>query len=561
MEFLKKKFGKVALLLIIIGLGGFLRFYKLSEIPGGFYVDESAIGYNAYSLLLTGKDEYGKAFPIFLRSYGTFPSPLYTYLTTIPIKIWGPTEFSVRFLSAISGIVLILVVYLILGQLNIFKNKAIPLIATFLFAIIPWSIFFSRGAYEANLAFLLTLISVYFLTRSEKNPFFLIIAFALASFSTWAYQAQRLIVYVLLPGFLFLHLGKRIRDYFSKEVVLAVLVFLVIQAPQVLLLRSPAFSLRASGLFYKEALVEQSQKIPLPRYLSIPLSFSREFFAQGISYFSPRNLFWEGDADSQRGAPELPPFYSWMAIPYLAGLLVFLSRLREKRIKLILLLMVSFVLPASLTKDPFSTLRALPLSFPLLVVISLGIDFFFSVKNKKLSYMILIFFVLTSFVYLWRSHFVLLPKERARLWGYGYKQLVKKIEESPETHFVIDQERTKPLYIQFLFFTKFPPEEYQKLVDPSIKNNYYVYGDTDGVSSFANLEARNIEWETDIYKEQILVGDELAVSESQQKEHFLTEVFEIRDPIGYIVFVGYKTNPARKCAATGNFSLYCKNHR
>ena len=69
--------------------------------------------------------------------------------------------------------------------------------------------------------------------------------------------------------------------------------------------------------------------------------------------------------------------------------------------------------------------------------------------------------------------------------------------------------------------------------------------------SLLNFETRNIKWIKDIYREQILVGDELTFSENQIKEHFLKIVFVIKDPIGQIVFEGFKTNPRLKCQATG----------
>ena len=38
------------ILVLIIGLGGFLRFYDLGSLPPGQVDDELANGYNAYSL-------------------------------------------------------------------------------------------------------------------------------------------------------------------------------------------------------------------------------------------------------------------------------------------------------------------------------------------------------------------------------------------------------------------------------------------------------------------------------------------------------------------------------
>ena len=46
-------------LLAIIILAFILRFYKLGQIPPSLDWDETAHGYNAYSILKTARDEYG----------------------------------------------------------------------------------------------------------------------------------------------------------------------------------------------------------------------------------------------------------------------------------------------------------------------------------------------------------------------------------------------------------------------------------------------------------------------------------------------------------------------
>src|SRR6185369_15376499 len=100
MQFIKKN-STVIIITGIILIAVFLRFYTLSEIPNGLYVDEAEIGYNAFSILQTGKDEFGKSFPLFIRSINVYAPPLYMYLTTIPIYFFGLSIFSVRFVSAL----------------------------------------------------------------------------------------------------------------------------------------------------------------------------------------------------------------------------------------------------------------------------------------------------------------------------------------------------------------------------------------------------------------------------------------------------------------------------
>ena len=60
-------FKKNYFLLLIITLAILLRLTLLSSVPVGFNDDEAAFGYNAYSILKTGRDEWGRflPFPLF----------------------------------------------------------------------------------------------------------------------------------------------------------------------------------------------------------------------------------------------------------------------------------------------------------------------------------------------------------------------------------------------------------------------------------------------------------------------------------------------------------------
>ena len=141
---------KYILLTIIILLGLTLRLYHLDTRPVGFTWDEAALGYNAYSLLKTGKDEYGKILPVVFKSFGDYKPGLYIYLTVPMVKIFGLNEFSTRLPSAILGTLLIVVIYLLVCKL--FVTCHLSLVTSLMLAINPWSIHFSRGAWEANVA-------------------------------------------------------------------------------------------------------------------------------------------------------------------------------------------------------------------------------------------------------------------------------------------------------------------------------------------------------------------------------------------------------------------------
>ena len=523
---------EIIALLAILVVGIFIFFYKLDKIPSGFYIDEALPGYNAYSLLLTGKDEFGKTFPMFLRFYGSYNPPLFTYLVIPWVASLGLNIFAVRAPSALAGLLSGLVIYFLLKNSHFLKRKLSVFLGAIFFMITPWIILHSRVGYEVSLAFLLFCLGCLFLWQALAKPNRLILATIFLSLSTYAAYAERFLVPMVVVGFALVFRKVLFRKSNLKILKISLLIFLVSQIPHLLLLGTPAFFPKANlwgfessgGIWDKFGII-------------------RELLSRYFVYFSPRSLFFLPDPDPQRSIPDLSVFYPWMMVPYLLGIYTFWKRRNEDFSKLVILLLALTPIPAALTRDPFATHRALPVLLPAIVVIVAGID----LAIKRLRFRIWFpLFALTfgwSLILLWRSYFVILPVERARLWGYGVAELAEEIKQRPEENFLIDESRTKATYINLAFFLKYPPDKFQKETDVGIKDNYYSSLDFNSHYKFANIETRGITWGEDIYKPQILVGDELVISAQQAKEHSLEEVFEIKDPMGRVVFRGYRTNP------------------
>src|SRR5438477_13015460 len=104
-----KRFSIIAFILIIF-LGFSLRFYKLGEVPVGFHRDEAFFGYNAYSILKTGREMAGNVLPLHLQSLLYSPAG-YSYASIPFIFLFGLNEFAVRFAGALFGSLTIIIVY------------------------------------------------------------------------------------------------------------------------------------------------------------------------------------------------------------------------------------------------------------------------------------------------------------------------------------------------------------------------------------------------------------------------------------------------------------------
>ncbi len=539
----------VVLLLAVISF--FALSYRLDSVPAGAYTDEAVTGINAYSILKTGKDEYGKILPVAFRFFGSYSPPLYVYLTTIPIFFFGLNEMSARIISVFCGSMMILVFYGFLRNFFLIDKKAIPY-CLFIFILTPWNFFFARTGYELYLGFFLFSLSSLFLWLTIKREKLIIPGLALLSLSTYGSYPQ---IYSV-PVFLFCYLLIFFKDLNRRYLILGLLTGLLIQIPHLQLIGTNAVGAKGD-LFYSGEIANNINKLPLPYYLSYLLSFFYSFGARIVNYFSPNSLFFFPDPDPQRSMPEISVFYNWMVVPYLTGIYLMLKNWKNKFSLFWIILTFSVLLPPSLTRDPFSTQRALPLLLPLFLLICAGI----SAIYKRLRYFSLIFgvIVIASAILLWRSYFILLPAERAAVWGSGYKEMTDFISKNPGKKFVIEQTSGKPAYANLMFYNKTDPVILQNSVDPLIKDNYYNLNQFNPDLKFENIETRAVVWETDIYKDQILIGDELAISKQQAEEHSLMEVLRIKDPRGYPLFIGYQTNPREKCAKTSQDSVFCQD--
>src|SRR5258708_35471702 len=111
-------------LILIVLFGAVLRFGALSQMPPSLNWDEISHGYNAYSILKTGRDEWGQFFPIAnFRAYGDYPLPLNLYLTIPFIFVFGLTQNAIRLPHALLGTLAIVAVYFL--SIGITINKTI----------------------------------------------------------------------------------------------------------------------------------------------------------------------------------------------------------------------------------------------------------------------------------------------------------------------------------------------------------------------------------------------------------------------------------------------------
>lgn len=88
------------------------RFYQIDTNPKSLYGDGLTAVYDAYSIYKTGHDQKGNFLPLVFSLGGGRPGG-YVYATVPFAAIFGPTTLAAQMVSVLSGIGIVLILYLL----------------------------------------------------------------------------------------------------------------------------------------------------------------------------------------------------------------------------------------------------------------------------------------------------------------------------------------------------------------------------------------------------------------------------------------------------------------
>jgi 4-amino-4-deoxy-L-arabinose transferase-like glycosyltransferase len=467
-----KKQTFIALVVIVLA-GAFLRLVKLSDMPPSLNWDEVSHGYNAYSILKTGSDEWGVKFPLAnFRAYGDYPLTLNLYLTTVFVSLFGLTTFALRLPHALLGIGTILAsTYFAYG---VTKKRSIALLVAFLVAIDPWYLFTSRFVLQSNLSvFLLTLAMALF-TNRKSSKWFLPLSFLSLGLTLFSYHTTRIFSPLLLLSILILFR----KTVFTKLTVVITLLFFL---PLPFILLNPDARARSTAVFLlNDSAVNtienarNNSQLPfiLQRVIyNRPVFLIEQSISHYIDYFSPQFLFFNGGTQYQFSVPDHGLLFPISMPFFYIGVFVLVYRAlikKQKTYQLLLFWLVLAPIPASITVERFAVLRStamLPLP-ELLTAIGL-IECVYWLKKRKIRYSNISFPVfmgisvlfLTSYLV---SYFGTYKQHYSWAWQYGYKDVVSFMSEHYNEYdrFIVTKKYGEP-HEFILFYTSWNPSEYK----------------------------------------------------------------------------------------------------
>ena len=454
------------LLILILLFGLSIRLYKLDQYPVSLNWDEISHSYNAYSLLLTGHDQWGTVWPIFnFRAYGDYPTTLNMYLTLPLIKYFGLNAWTARLPSAILGFLSLIPTYF-LSKL-ILKNKKMALFATFLASLSPWSFFPSRAVFQSTIAsfFFITGLTLLLYALQKQKHKLLIFASIALGLSQYAYHNTRVVTPLFSLTILIIYLNqlKKMIKTHPKTVFVSLFLFLLFTIPQLLNLISPDSQARGRWTFILNQdainLINhsrgQSSLSPLLARLAHNkiTYFVPKFIKNYLDFLNPYLLFFKGNTQYQFGLPQTGIlFFSCLPFFYLGLIKLF----RSSSKKLLLSWFVIGLLPAALTYGDFPTIRAvtlLPLPY---LLIALGLS-----KFKKII-PIFCLILLSQFAFYWHNYTHTYSQNYSPSWQYGYKEAVSfaKQNYSKYDQIVFTKKYGEPHQFILLYWP-WPPANYQ----------------------------------------------------------------------------------------------------
>jgi len=497
---------KKILFFLILSGAFFFRIYKLDLVPPSLNWDEVSHGYNAYSILKTGKDEWGIKFPLIFRAYGDYKLPLYIYLTTIFEAIFGLNAFSVRLVSVFSGVGLVLLAYLITKNLT--KDDFWGIFSAFLVAFSPWGLFVSRVAAEANLGAFLFALGMYFLLlwikeREQKHLIFLSLFWG---FSLHAYNSARILVplgFLFILIFLFLFLKRKLRGF-----ILPLVIFLIFLTPVLTQFLNRSASARYEWVsLLDEATIyqigEKRANSNLPFWLGRVLFNKPTFFLfyslkNYLKNLSLNYLFFRGGSHYQFSLPGYELLYLVTGPFLLLGILLVLKK-KDLFQKTVLIWFFGGFFPSAITKDSPHVLRSLFVLPTPMILTALGAKFvadFLKKKSQfggKLVIGVLFIMVLISFSRWWKNYLDVYPKIYSWAWQFGYKEAVDYVKETYQKYDKIFFSKKYGEPHEFVaFYFPWEPKKFQEQREWDYHANWYWTNGFDKFVFVNDWEIKNV---------------------------------------------------------------------
>lgn len=479
MNLIKNNLLTVFFLAVILLFALFIRVYSLSSVPLGFHIDEASLGYNGYSLLLTGKDENNHKLPLYIDMFGDNRPSGYHYLTTVSIKFLGLSEFSTRLPGALFGAFSVIVLFFLVQVL--FKNKKISLVAALLLAASPWHIVLSRASAEAIVAlfFIISGYTLVLISFQNKRIFYCIFGILLLILSFFFYHAPRVFVPLLFfVSLLYLYpLWKKFAFKYKLTLVIGFLITSLVAFSLVFLINGGTGRFSQVNIFgfpeVRLVLEEQIRESGIMGQKAFDtrifhnkiINYSLAFASNYLDYFSGRFLFIEGGLPVWYKVPGMGLVYI-LELPFILLGVFYLFNSKDKYHKLALLWLLTAPVTSAFTIDDVPNINRALVMLPMIELTAAYGFVSFTNRFSNIKYKVIIsvfaFLFLFNFLYFVQQYFVISQVHRNWYRDEGFSELVALIKKDYKNYDkIIVTKSYGGVYPLILFYMQYDPSSYQ----------------------------------------------------------------------------------------------------
>lgn len=546
------------ILILILVLASFLRIPLLEQLPAGITIDEAGQGYSAYSILKTGKDEWGDFLPINPRGFGDYKPPVFMYLLVPSIAVFGLNELAVRLPSAVAGILTVLVIFFLVRDL--FKDelavsrKNLGLLVSFFMAVAPWHIYYSRLGWESNIGLLFFCLGIwiFIVSLTRKNLLmFSVLSFGLSALSYHSFKVISPLMFIAL-WLIYKNnskFGKK--SLFSAGVVGSIFIATLAYG---FIFSGASRRVEDQSVFKEENLMQLREnqfddKFPQPlnrvfnnKYLFTISKVTDNY----IAYYSFPFLFGpHRSSGSVLNFPTQGLLYIWQ-LPLILSGFFYLIRNFSKFSKVIFAWTLIAPIPAAIAQDYMHAGRA-QVIFPALTIISaVGVFFIFGmIKNKfKRSSVIFAGLIITVSLILRIDKYLFhtFNNPHGGLVS-GYKNIIDYTQQNKDKYdkIIFTKSNSEPQAF-IAFYTKWDPEDFQSNSKNWKRFEQYGYKYLDMTDySLGKYEFKK----PDVYRDRNEVNV-LIIGTDEEIPPLISRDFVVNDGTGKIIFAAVKSDEIPK---------------
>lgn len=456
-----KKFLLVTLLAALVSA----QLYRRSTIPPGLSNDETNIGYDAWSIAMTGRDQWGRVLPITFEGFGNWSLPVYIYFLAPFLAVFGPTVAAVRALSFFVWVGLMIATFFLVRILEP-KLSSLQIAAPIMVGITPWIFSLTRTATEVPLATLFFTISILLFFHKPQSGKMLILSAFFSMLALLTYYGM----WVFLPLFWGYVLWKlRQEIHLNRNVIKPILLIIIItviaivcistvqhgnsRLSQVNVTTDPAL---VGGLNDRRGVCSSMYSSLLCRIIyNKPILYGSQLARNYLAHFSIREWFL---TNSNNGL--LPPggfFLSIQAPLFFLGLWeIFRRGSRMEQVTLGSWLFLS-PLGDSITGEGNFT-RAFLMAPAIAIISSYGLCYL-----KRLGRIIISLVLVASGVSFFITYVSFFPVFHSYYTHYEYQPLMAALSQEKNIPvFLSSRVRDTKQYIFYLFYQAVRPSDFQR---------------------------------------------------------------------------------------------------